>query len=48
MSSFSLTGLVADMIVGLLGILASPFGGRDIGHGFLKIAGLRRGPSRRK
>ena len=48
MSSFSFTGLVADVVLTVLGMLASPFGGRDIGYGFLKVAGLRRGPSRRK
>jgi hypothetical protein len=48
MSAFSLSGLVAEVAMALLGALASPFGGRDIGRGFLKIAGLRRGPSRRK
>ncbi len=48
MSAFSFGGLIADVLISVLSFLASPFGGRDIGHEFLKFAGLRRGPTRRK
>lgn len=48
MSAFSLGGIVADVLIAILGFLSSPFGGRDIGHEFMKSAGLRSGPRRRK
>jgi|GEM_PF-5267118 len=48
MNAISLCGLIAEAAVSVLGLLASPAGGRDIGRGFLKMVGLRHGPKGRR